>query len=103
MIGVAFGLTRPAAIGTASFETSSALEQVDESSNNGNHEQEMNQTAADVADEAKKPKNDEDDYYGPEHGYIFPLSLFKRRITTESGETIKQKVTHQGADAPRLG
>ncbi len=48
-------------------ETSSALEQVNDQDNNGNHEQEMNQTAADVADEAKKPKNDENDYYGPEH------------------------------------
>jgi len=23
-----------------------------------------------VADEAKKPKNDENDYYGPEHVYL---------------------------------
>jgi hypothetical protein len=56
-----------------------------------------------VADEAEKPKNDEDDYYGPEHGYIFPLSLFKRRIPTDSREKIKQKLDHQGADALRLG
>jgi hypothetical protein len=45
-----------------------------------------------VADKAKKPENDEDNYYGPEHGYVFPLSLFKRRIWTESREAIKQKV-----------
>jgi len=35
--------------------------------------------------------------------YAFPLSLFKRRISTESRELIKQKLDHQGADAPRLG
>jgi hypothetical protein len=51
----------------SALETSSASEQVNDEDNNGNHEQEMNQTAADVADKAKKPKNDEDDYYGPEH------------------------------------
>src|SRR6185312_13541676 len=42
-----------------------------------------------------KPKNNEDDYYGPEHGYIFPLSLFKRRIPTDSREIIKQKLHDQ--------
>jgi len=56
-----------------------------------------------VADEAEKPKNDEDDYYGPEHGYIFPLSLFERCIPTDSREKIKQKLDHHGADALRLG
>jgi len=43
VIGVAFWLTRPAAIGRAvGSETSSALEQVNDQDNNGNHEQEMN-------------------------------------------------------------
>jgi len=51
------------------------LEQVNDQDNNGNHEQEMNQTAADVADEAKKPKNDEDDYYGPEHGICLSVKF----------------------------
>ena len=36
-------------------------------------------------------------------GYVFPLSLFKRRISTESREIIKQKLDHQGADALRIG
>jgi hypothetical protein len=53
-----------------------------------------------VADEAEKPKNDEDDYYGPEHGYAFPLSWFKRHIPTKSRETIKQKLYRQGGDQP---
>jgi len=82
------------------LETSPASEQVNDEDNNGDHEQEMNQTSADVADKAKKPKNDEDNYYGPEHGFVFPLSLFKRRIPADSREIIKQKLEHQGADAP---
>jgi hypothetical protein len=53
-----------------------------------------------VADKAKKPKNDEDNYYSPEHGFVFPLSLCKRRIPADSREIIKQKLEHQGADAP---
>jgi hypothetical protein len=53
------------------LQTSPASEQVDDQNNNGDHEQEMNQAAADVAYEAKKPKNDEDNYYGPEHEYVF--------------------------------
>jgi hypothetical protein len=51
----------------------------------------MNETAADVADEAKKPKNDENNYYGPEHECL-SVKLVKRRIPTESREIIKQKL-----------
>jgi len=54
-----------------------------------------------VADEAKKPKNDQDDNYGPEHGYAFPLGWFKRHIPTESRKGIKQKLDHQSG-AERL-
>ena len=43
------------------------MDQVNDQDDNGNHEQEMDESAAKVADEAEKPKNDEDDYYGPEH------------------------------------
>jgi hypothetical protein len=56
-----------------------------------------------VADEAEKPKNDEDDYYGPEHGYAFPLGWFKRLIPTNPREKIKQKLYHQCGDEPRCG
>jgi hypothetical protein len=56
-----------------------------------------------VANEAKEPKNDQDDYYGPEHGYAFPLSSFKRHIPTERREAIKQKLDHQGGDEPGFG
>jgi hypothetical protein len=82
-------------------ETSSALKQLNDQDDNSNHEQEMNQPAAKVADEAEKPKNDEDDYYGPEHVYAFPLSWFKRRIPTKSREKIKQKLYHRRGDEPR--
>ena len=36
-------------------------------------------------------------------GYVFPLSLFERRIPAESREIIKQKLEHRGADALRMG
>jgi hypothetical protein len=49
-----------------------------------------------VADEAEKPKNDQYDYYSPEHRYAFPLSWFKHRIPTKFREAIKQKLDHQG-------
>jgi hypothetical protein len=53
-----------------------------------------------VTDEAEKPKNDENDYYGPEHGYAFPLNWFKSRIPTEFREQIKQKLDYKGSDDP---
>jgi hypothetical protein len=55
-----------------------------------------------MADEAKKPKNNEDNYYGPEHGYVFRLSLFQRRIWTESREAIKQKLSDQRKEASQF-
>jgi hypothetical protein len=50
------------------------LNQVNNQDDDGNYEQEMNQAAANVADETKKPENDQDDNYSPEHGYSFRLS-----------------------------
>jgi hypothetical protein len=65
-------------------EPSSALNQVNNQDDDRNYEQEMDQTAANVADEAKKPENDQDDNYGPEHGYTFSVELnFRRRIYSE--------------------
>jgi hypothetical protein len=51
-----------------------------------------------MADEAEKPKYDQDDDYGPEHRYAFPLSLFKHRIPTEFREAIKRKLDQRGSD-----
>jgi hypothetical protein len=56
------------------LEASSALNQVDDQDNDGNYEQEMDQTAANVTDEAKKPEHDQNDNYSPKHGYSFQLS-----------------------------
>jgi hypothetical protein len=56
-----------------------------------------------VADEAEKPKNDQDDYYSPEHRYAFPLIWFKHRISTKCREAIKQKLDHQGGDERKAG
>jgi hypothetical protein len=75
---------------------------LNDQNDNGNDEQEMNQTAAKVADEAEKPKNDQDDYYGPKHRCAFRLSCFKHRIPTEFREVIKQKLDHQGNDKPHF-
>jgi hypothetical protein len=49
------------------LESSSALNQVKNQDDDGNYEQEMNQAAANVADETKKPENDQNDNYSPEH------------------------------------
>jgi hypothetical protein len=55
-------------------ESSSALNEVNDQDDDGNYEQEVDQAAANVADEAKKPEHDQDDNYSPEHGYSFRLS-----------------------------
>jgi protoheme ferro-lyase len=59
---------------TGILEPSSALNQVNDQDDDGNYEQEMDQTAANVADEAKKPEDDQDNNYRPKHGYSFWLS-----------------------------
>jgi hypothetical protein len=54
--------------------TSSALNEVNDQDDDGNYEQEVDQAAPNVADEAKKPEHDQDDNYSPERGYSFRLS-----------------------------
>jgi hypothetical protein len=54
--------------------TSSALNEVNDQDDDGNYEQEVDQAAANVADEAKKPEHDQDNNYSPEHAYSFRLS-----------------------------
>jgi hypothetical protein len=53
------------------LEPSPALNQVNDQDDDGNYEKKMDQTAANVTDEAKKPEDDQDDNYSPEHGYSF--------------------------------
>jgi hypothetical protein len=56
------------------LESSSPLNEVKDQDDDGNYEQKMDQAAANVADETKKPENDQNDNYSPEHGYSFRLS-----------------------------
>jgi hypothetical protein len=63
------GARRPAQI---LLEASSALNQINDQNDDGNYEQEMDQTAANVADKAKKPEHDQDNNYSPKHG-LFPF------------------------------
>ena len=44
----------------------SALNELNNEHNDGNHEQKMNQSAANVADKAKKPEHDQYYNYSPE-------------------------------------
>jgi hypothetical protein len=44
------------------------LKEVYNQDDDRDHEQEMNQAAANVADETNKPENDQNDNYSPEHG-----------------------------------
>ena len=53
------------------LESSSALNKVNDQDDDGNYEQEVDQAAANVADEAEKPEHDQDDNYSPEHGIPF--------------------------------
>jgi hypothetical protein len=52
-----------------------APNQIENQDDDGNHEQQMNQTAANVNEQAKQPQYEQDDNYCPQHGVIpFPLS-----------------------------
>jgi hypothetical protein len=50
------------------------LNEINDQDNDGDYQQEMDQAAANVAKEAKKPEHDQDDNYSPEHGCSFRLS-----------------------------
>src|SRR5258707_14120258 len=71
--GSSIGLGRagPAHI---TLEASSALNQVDDQDADGNYEQEMDQTAANVANKPTKPEHHQDYNYSPKHSYPFRLS-----------------------------
>jgi len=44
------------------------LNEVNDQDDDGNYEQEMDQTPANVAKKAEKPEHDQDNNYSPEHG-----------------------------------
>jgi hypothetical protein len=47
------------------------LDQVNDHDNDGNHDEKMDETAANVADEAEKPEHDQNNNNSPEHGVPF--------------------------------
>jgi hypothetical protein len=57
--------------GKSGLEPSSALNKVNNQDDDRNYEQEMDQTAANVAKKAKKPEHDQDNNYSPEHDIPF--------------------------------
>jgi hypothetical protein len=61
------------------LESSSALNEVNDQDDDGNYEQEVDQAAANVADEAKKPEHDQDDNYSPEQWVFLSVELNSRR------------------------
>jgi hypothetical protein len=58
------------------LERTPALDQINDENNDCDHDQEMNQTAADVHRETKKPKYEQNNEDSPEHRLPFALSLY---------------------------
>jgi cation transport regulator ChaB len=54
-----------------SSRSSSALEQTNDHDDDGDHDQEMDETAADVTEEAEKPEHEQDNNDSPKHGVPF--------------------------------
>jgi len=50
-------------------ERPSALNQIDDQNDYCNYEQQMDQSAADVAEKTQKPKNQKNYKYGPQHKF----------------------------------
>jgi len=50
-------------------ERPSALNQIDDQNDDRNYEQQMDQSAADVAEKTQKPENEENYKYGPQHKF----------------------------------
>jgi hypothetical protein len=49
------------------------LEQINDYDDDGNHDQKMDETAANVGEEAEKPEHEQDNNYSPEHDVPFDL------------------------------
>jgi hypothetical protein len=47
----------------------SPTNQIDDQNNDCDYEQQMDQSAANVAEKTKKPENDENYKYGPQHNF----------------------------------
>jgi hypothetical protein len=68
------------------------LDQVNDHDDDGNYEEEMDETAADVAEEAENPEHDQDNNYSPEHVF---LSIELTAIAPQRRDSIKQKIDIQ--------
>ena len=73
---------------------SSALHQINDHNDDGNYDQEMNETAANVTEEAEKPEHEQDNNYCPEHGVPFDLTKLAA-IAPQRRDPIKQKNRHR--------
>jgi hypothetical protein len=56
------------------------LNQIDNQHDERHHQQKMDQAAANVTDEAKKPEHNQDDNYGPKHGVFLSVWLNSGRV-----------------------
>jgi hypothetical protein len=66
------------------------LNQVNDQDNDGNHEQQMDQSATDVSEKTQKPQNEENHNYGPQHRFI-PVNLFRLFMCNRAAERSKAK------------
>jgi len=65
------------------------LNQIDDQHNDCDYEQQMDQSAANVAEKTKKPENDENHKYRPQHNFI-PVKFVYRLCATPQQEDQKQ-------------
>jgi hypothetical protein len=56
------------------LQPSSALNEVNNQDDDGDYKQEMDQAAANVAKQAEKPENEQNNNYSPEHAWSFSFS-----------------------------
>jgi hypothetical protein len=52
------------------------LKQINNQDDDSDDEQYMNETAADMNEQAEQPKHQQDDNDSPQHGYSFRLGVF---------------------------
>jgi hypothetical protein len=74
------------------------LNELNNQDNDGNHEQKMNQTAANVADKAQKPEHDQYYNYSPEHIEMFlSVRLNFRRPIYPTSHSLGKIFQHVGS------
>jgi hypothetical protein len=76
------------------------LNQIDNQDDDCNYEQQMDQSAADVAEKPQKPENEENYKYGPQHKFssgYFPWEIMCNRAARRS--KAKSELVSQEAKA----